>query len=525
MNSDSKRFAYLGLVLSGIALLALIVLIFLKALDYAGLFTPPDPELINRLIYLSGGIIVIGIAAYAILDPDKVRNMISGRQMKYGSNSLIMLIAFSGILIVANMIAYQSELRWDVTEDQERTLAPESIDTMKALPEPVFAKAFYSGNASPEYTRQLLEDFKAASDGKFDFEFIDPETNPIAAQEAEITSDATVVLSMGAQREQITYPSEQDLTGAMVRLINPEERAVYFLTGHGERDIESSEETAYSRAGQTLESKNYTVSKLNLAATNQIPDNAKLIVIAGGIQPLTAGEIKLLDDYMANKGSLVIMFEPSALTDMKGQPNPLIEFARRWGIEVRDDFVIDPNANPASVSVADSYSDHPITNKLNGILSVYPTSRSLIEGIPNADVTLTPLVQTAATAWGESDPASIENETVSQDVSDNAGPLMLAMAAENAVTESRLVVFGDSEFAVDGLFDQYANGSMFINTVDWATGNEAVISLTPKDATARTFVPPGPLGTVGIFLFSCFVVPLAILGGGVAAWINNRKRG
>jgi ABC-type uncharacterized transport system involved in gliding motility auxiliary subunit len=526
MNNDTRRFARLGLALSGVGLLALIVLLFIKGMQYVGLYTPPDPDLLVRLIVFAAAVTVLGLAAYAFLDPDKVRTFISGRQARYGSNSLIMLIGFLGILFVVNLMAFQSGTRWDVTEDKARTLAPETINTMAALPEPVLARAFYSNNASPDYARQLLDDFKAASNGKFDYEFINPDLNPLAAQEAEIASDGTVVLYMGGRHEQVSYPSEQDLASAMVRLINPEKRVVYFLVGHGEKDTETAGDTAMTKVKQTLEAKNYTVETLNLSSAGKIPADAKAIVIAGPTYPITAQEAELLDAYLSGKGSVVMMFEPTALTEFKGQPDPMADMLQsKWGIKVNNDFIIDPATQPPLGAVAEQYGQHLITSKLNLIRSVYPTTRSLAIETSAPGITATPLVITSSSAWGETDFASIENNTLSFGAGDTPGPLMVGIAAENTTTQARLVVFGDSDFATDPGFDQYANGDMLINSVDWAAGNESVISLTPKNAVERTFIPPPSIGVIGIFLFSLCILPLGIIGGGVAAWISRRRRG
>ena len=127
--------------------------------------------------------------------------------------------------------------RTHLTEDQAHTLAPETIDTLEALPEPVTAQAFFSPQSSSGQAREVLEDFEFYGKGKFDYEFIDPDDPQFLtlAQEANVTRDGSVVLHMGDQQETVTFVSEQQITEAMVRLMNPEQRAISFLTGHGER--------------------------------------------------------------------------------------------------------------------------------------------------------------------------------------------------------------------------------------------------------------------------------------------------
>jgi hypothetical protein len=98
--------------------------------------------------------------------------------------------------------------------------------------------------------KSLLGDFRSSSNGKFDFEFIDPNADPVQARKYGITGDGKIVLIMGDTQETAAYADENTLTQAMIRLISPEERAVYFLTGHGEPSLKASETTSMLRPGR-----------------------------------------------------------------------------------------------------------------------------------------------------------------------------------------------------------------------------------------------------------------------------------
>jgi hypothetical protein len=128
MNPQLKRYAPIGLYLS---LLALLVAGGFYIVQHS--FTLP--------IQISLGIVVLGIAAFALLDPQRVRTSITGRQARYGSNSLIMTIAFIGIIVVINYIGYKYAPRWDLTQDKTNSLAAESIKTLASLKQPVLAEA------------------------------------------------------------------------------------------------------------------------------------------------------------------------------------------------------------------------------------------------------------------------------------------------------------------------------------------------------------------------------------------------
>jgi hypothetical protein len=77
----------------------------------------------------------------------------------------------------------------------------------------------------------LLKRFEQNSAGKFSYTFIDPDENPLAAEQAKITQDGTIVLTMGASQQPVRGASEEELTSGLVRLMNPTANGL-LLTGH-----------------------------------------------------------------------------------------------------------------------------------------------------------------------------------------------------------------------------------------------------------------------------------------------------
>ncbi len=526
MKTSPRRFAILGLILSLLALLTFIGFLLVRGLTAAGLATV-NPDIVKNGLLFSGLSIILGLAVTAILDPEGTRRFLVGRHAQYGSNSAITLLALVGILIFINALAYQNPKSWDLTEDRSNTLAPETIEILGSLPQPVVARAYYTARLSNDKTQKLFERFAQNAGENFSYEFIDPELNPISAQADGVERDGTIILAMGAQQEQVTYATEQELDAALLRLINPETRVIYFLTGHGEHSIEEPSDTALTQVAGGLQKKNYTVKTLNLQGEGKIPEDAKVIVLAGPQIPLVESEVQLLDAWLKSGGSLIVMYEPLPLTRFGDTPDPLVGLLANWGVILNNDFIIDPNVNPPSFAVSDAaaYAQHAITEKLMGVNSIFPTARSLTVGGGSDDVRATPLVVTGSNAWGETDFASIDQNQVEYvEGQDHPGPLTLVVASENATTGGRLIVFGDSEFAAD-VFYSRGNADIFINAVDWAAEQENLINLTPKPTMPRSFKAPGTLSLIGIVLTSLCLIPLLVIGGGAWAWFARRRRG
>jgi ABC-type uncharacterized transport system involved in gliding motility auxiliary subunit len=336
-------------------------------------------------------------------------------------------------------------------------------------------------------------------------------------------------LNMAGQRELVTAANERELTAALVRLKSPEARVVYFLTGHGEYSPDDTGEQSYSQVKRTLESKNYTVMTLNLLATNQIPDDVKVIVVAGPTKPVSQAEVDLLTSYLENGGALVVMQEPLPLTEFGDVADPMADYLTdTWGILLGQDFVIDQSSNQPSMAIGSDWGNHEITQNLSNLVAIMPTARS-VSVIGSIDgVSQQTLVSTANQAWAETDLAALVSgqEQLALDAGiDMAGPVPLGVLGENLQTQGRVVVFGDSDYASDGFFLAYANGDLFINSVDWAAGQEDLIDLTPKDTTQRLMLPPDTVTINLLLLGTVIILPGLALVAGIVVWIQRRSRG
>lgn len=528
-KSNPKKYAIIGVWVSAITFLITILLLIVKLLSIAGIYTLPNEAVFNWILGGSSALVFIGLASFALLDPNRVRRLLTGRQARYGSNAAIMLIAFVGILLVVNILVINNPGKpYDLTEGKQNSLASQTLETLKALPSPVQATAFYSSEVSSEGAQKLLENYKTLSNGKFTYTFVDPVQYPLTARQAGITGDGKIYLQMGDQHEIVSYASEQELTSALIRLVNPGQQTIYFLTGHGERDILTSGDTSYSAARSALEAKNYTVMSLNLLATNKIPEDTTVIVIAGPLQPVSASEVVLLKDYVDGGGSLIIMEDPLPLTQFGNSIDPLADYlALNWGITFNNDIVVDTTTNNLSWAVSQlPYTSHPITEKLQNMVSFFPAARSLAIS-PNTANPPEAFISTTDAAWGETDFSSLQaNGQVGFDpTSDLPGPLPLAVAASNAANGSHVTVFGNSSFASDGFFGQYGNGDVFLNSIDWSIGQEQLMSLSSPTPVTRTLVFTSNFWLLTMAISFLCLLPGLVIAGAVVSWLIRRSKG
>lgn len=516
MNNNLKKLAPYGLYLS-IAAAFTALGIYIVQREF------------NLPLRIAVSVIILGIALFIFFDPDKAKEYVTGRQGKNTSNVVLMTIAVVGILVVVNWLGNTYTKRWDITQDKNSTLTEETLDILKKLPSNVSVTGFFTPQAAQgqEATKKLLESYKLEANGKFDFKFINPDADPVAANNAKLTTDGTLVLTIDGRSEQVTYADEKGISNALVRLANPGKRNVYFLTGHGEYSIDGSTQEGYNVLKKVLEGKNYTVQPLSLVNASSVPDDSLAVIIAGGTTSLSDKEVDLIKGYLTKGKALIWLNNPTAESGIKPSDDLLAAYLKSdWGVTLDDDLMIDTNVNPPTILATNSYGSHAITDRLNRYVTVFPVVRSLQFDDKTKDVTGYPLVNSSQNSWGEMDQESIVSQKVSPDANnDRIGPVMIAMAAENTASKARLVLVGDAEFANDTNYSQYGNSILINNIVDWAAGQEDMINLTPRDNTQRSLIPPTVASNGFIFLVSIIIIPGIILMAGIISSVQRKKRG
>ena len=178
------------------------------------------------------------------------------------------------------------------------------------------------------------------------------------------------------------------------------------------------------------------------------------------------------------------------------------------------------------------------------LITAYPLARSVgtVTGNQNGRFPQT-LVETSASSWAETD---IKKLTTSGEVQrelekgDKAGPVSLAAAvsapAESAAPapaaagakpedvkkpETRIAVFGDSDFVANQWLGIPGNKDLFLNTVNWLAQQENMIAVRPRDPEDRRITLTRQQQTY-IFWLTVLVIPGLILLAGVQSWWRRR---
>lgn len=488
------------------------------------------------------------------------------RQTRLGTIAASTVLVVLGILAAVNYLASRRNVRWDLTANQQFSLSDQTKQILRKLDSPLHMRVFDRPTEFDRF-RERLNEYEYVSD-RVSVEYIDVDREPAAARQFEVTTYGTIVMEYKGRTERVTSSEEQQITNGLIKLITGEQRTVYFIQGHGEKDPTGTARDSYNRIAADLRSENFNVETLVLAQQGSVPDDATLVVLAGPKTDLLQPEIEALRTYLNRGGKLLALVDP---VEKGGQPlTNLSAFLKEWGFELGDNVVVDASGmgqllgTDASVPVAARYPTHPIVEGFR-LLTAYPLARSVQAASGVEGRAARPFVESSPNSWGETDMTSLfESGKVENDPArDLQGPVTLAAAinvdapeppADSAQAdadakgndetsaddttagngqgdedgetprkpETRVAVFGDSDFAADFALGIQGNRDMFLNAVSWLAQQEDLISIRPRDPEDRRLTMTASQ-QLAIRWFALAIVPLAIFGAGIYTW--SRRRG
>jgi ABC-type uncharacterized transport system involved in gliding motility auxiliary subunit len=234
--------------------------------------------------------------------------------------------------------------------------------------------------------------------------------------------------------------------------------------------------------------------------------------MAGPTTEPFSNETEALDAYLQKGGSALILLDPPPGASLS-------EFLKKWSVEVGNNVVLDASGvgrligmGPAAPLVTpNGYGAHKITERMSRVMTFFPLVRSISPAATPAEgLTVEKLLNTNERSWGETD---------------IKGPLSLAVVVSKNIGENkkaRLSVFGDSDFASNAYYTQVGNGNLFLNTVNWLSGDESFISIRPKNPEDRRLTLSEAQGRLVSYVMLLFL-PAGVLLTGVSVWMKRRK--
>ena len=483
-------------------------------------------------------IAVVGLASWR-----QVARAVFGRRGRYGVNTLIVVVAFVTLLTLGNFVLWwlsdqdspSGWLRTDVTSNQQFGLSEQTVQLLSELSNPIEATVFLQidtaeGAAAWRDTQDLLSEFSRRAADDFDFRLIDPVLQPNVAADFGVTQTPAIVIeATGSRRVDIVVGDnpnngpdifdEQGITTAMLVVNQIRQKQVFFISGHGERNMTSAQgdDEGYVQAALSLIRDNYRVSTVTLIdllpqifSNNRDDFPAALIFVDPQSELVSAsGELRdetdILRQYMLRGGSVIFLFEPN--------PDPSYgDLLGEFGVAIGAGHLVDatsfvaPEANFLQITRSNRQFEppHPITEPIDVIYmpgATFIGSTIPDDAIPRTatgepHLILTGLATTTLNSWeelGDEDSFDLDE--------DRTGPFHVAIAVEalapigfspqivdGELVRTNIVVIGDADFASDRYFSSAKNGDFLANAVNWAVRDFELISIRSKTKIFRELV-------------------------------------
>ncbi len=425
------------------------------------------------------------------------------------------LIACGGLVL---LLTYRHNLRIDLTPERNYTLSTQARKILTELPQDVRLTVFVrSEDARTPQLKDLLYRIGQITK-RVSYEFVDLNRSPALAKRYGIDRYGAIVVESGGRRRDVSNPTESLLMGAMLGVTRERQRTVRFVVGHGERSPDDGDrETGMSAARRILEDEHFSIKTLPLVGEEGIPPDTAVLVIAGPRKDYLPGELARVEAYLRRGGALLLLLDPEA-------PGSIVDFAARLGVLAPDQVIVDPEQRLAG--------GEGVTLMVPDLLPSFLVSASL-EAPPVVSTArpleVTEAMKDAAIRFLKTGPASYAAPPgdVRQPARGSAGGGLLAGVAlvSQEGRNGRVIVLGDSDFAVNRYFDYLGNKDLLLNGVNWLARDESLLAARAqtKQVGREQFFVTKAQGAWAFWL-ATVVQPLVFFAAGTLAFVRRQRR-
>lgn len=454
------------------------------------------------------------------------KQWLKARQTKYAAYATVYILVVVGIVAVGNVLADRYNKSYDATSNKRYSLSDQTAKIVKGLNQDATI-TYFDQSSRFRHAKDTLDEYANLS-RKVHVDYVDPDKKPEAAREAGIKNYGTTIVQIGGKKEEAKSLSEEDITGAFIRVLKNNTRTVCFVAGSGEHQIDDSDRNGYSHLKEMLGKDEYTAKSIDLLQKAEVPNDCTVVVVAGPTRDYQQPEADAIKKYVEGGGRALFMLDPPLKMGRSeiADNDALTGLLQSWGVTLDKDLILDPigqviGAGPEFALVKD-YNAHPIVNELKGTLTGFPLSRSV--EFKNGDKTkVESLLSTTPSAFATNNLNSSRVDP--RDPKNKKGPMTIAAAGTYDIgkqnAQGRFVVVGSSSWVANSFVNFKGNSDLALNTMNWLSSDEDLISIRPKAQDDRRItMTRGQLGWVRAT--SQFLLPILVVMAWVSVWWRRR---
>ncbi len=453
----------------------------------------------------------------------------SHSRLQLNIQRIIFLFLFLSIIGMLAWVSDHYNQQFDLTANQRHSLSGNSVELLNTLDKPVTVHAYTTDDVTRQAIQEIIARYQRIKPD-FHLRLLNPDIDIEQVQQDGVVMNKpfAFVVHYNNRMEIIDSLSEQSISNALLRLNRRDNQQVVFLSGHGERNINGSDNRAYSTLKQQLLEMGFNLQSVNLLE-KPLPDDTKLLVIAAPSHQYLEGEVKHINDFIKGGGNVLWLSDPGKLYGLD-------KLATSLGLQLQSGIIIDNDAelrktlniqHPGIIPVT-AYFPHIITRTIR-YNTLFPLARG-ISPLTN-DNTINnwqaeALFSSGAKSWSETGGLQ-EEMAFNSSEGDVAGPVTIAVALHRERHEhagsQRIVVIGDSDFLSDAYIGAGANLNLGLNIFNWLIGDDDFISVETKPA-ADTKLTLNDTQLIFIGFGFLLVIPLLLLVAGFRIWYVRKNR-
>jgi len=197
---------------------------------------------------------------------------VKARQTKYGAYSAVYILVILAVLVVLNWLSNSHNKSVDVTTNKQYTLSDQTKKVVGNLKADINVY-YFDQSANYDRARDILDRYTNLS-SKLRVSYVDPDKKPDIARVEGARAMGDVILDNGVKKETAKALTEEELTGAIIRVIKNGIRTACFVQGSGEHSLEDTGRDGYSTLKDAMEKNNYKTQSISLLESLRSRRNA-----------------------------------------------------------------------------------------------------------------------------------------------------------------------------------------------------------------------------------------------------------
>ncbi len=478
-------------------------------------------------------------------DPKKLVGTISKKHIKNGSYSMAMAAIFIVIVVVINMIVGAIPSKYsqlDVSSSKLYTIGDETKKVLKALDKDVTIYQIAQSGSEDDTISNLLKRYEDESK-HIKVEVKDPVVNPKFA--SEYTTDDlaanSLIVVCGDRNKVISYndmystsvdyntwqqtttgfDGEGQITSAIGYVTSEDLPIMYTLSGHGEKDLDSSFKEDIQKA-------NIDIKELNLLTEGKVPDDADCLMIVSPTSDISEDEKAEILDYLEAGGKAMI-FSDYTQDDL---PNFDAVLAN-YGVKRAEGIVFEGDSQHYGMQMP--YYLVPTVNSTDASSETASAGSYVLapyaQGIQKTDdvrdtVTIDSILTTSDQAYSK---INMQSSQIEKEDGDVDGPFDLGVAITEKLDDDKetQIVYYSTANLMESQVNQMVSGGnekLLLESLSWMTSTDesSSVSISSKSLQSASLTVTDydaafwKICTIGL-------IPGVFLVAGFLIWLRRRK--